>query len=1053
MTTTTHFTRKKLRAGSALQALALLGAGLTISAALAAPAAAQDYTSGAITGTVTDETGNPVSDATVTITSVSQGTTRTVTTGDSGSFRVSALPAGSYDVAVTASGMPGYRADGVSILASQTAQINVELSSSQEIVVTGSRAVAAFTGTTTGLNVDVADFIKSKPLGRDLTSVVLLAPNTTAGDTSFGNLPSIGGSSVAENAYYINGLNTTNFDNYLGSATVPFYFYKSVEVKNGGYPAEYGRATGGIVNAVTKSGSNDFFAAVHIDWGPNFLRSKGKDLLTYDSDTDSYVRSTNRHADRDDTLLTAIEVGGPIIKDRLFAYGLLQLQHNTSLDNFPHSGTAYRYKENSPFWGVKLDAYPIDSQHLEFTIYDTRNTQTQSTIAGYSYVNGVNAYPTASSVQENYGGGVNFVGKYTGHMTDWLTLSAAYGRVRDRFDFVYTAGEGNLPYFANASGQTIGDVADGQFFTSQRTQLFDGAYNTERKFLRADADLFVSLLGDHHIRFGYDQEKNTLNHSTVTTGGVLEHDNGFLSDAAFNALAGNGGVRMIARAPDAAGDIVELNYYNTGGAFKAKNQAYYIEDEWKPFDRLTLNLGVRRDDFRVNKPGGAPIAALKKNYAPRLGAEYALWGDKSGRVYGSYGWYYLPVASNTAYRQGAPSYYFRQRWHFDGVDANGLPNLTTLVTDQGTYQSTCPFELLPGGPTTNCNVTGDGADVNTTQAIASNLKATRESEWIVGYEQTFGDWTLGINYTHRNLDRTAEDSSIDAAVNAWCADNNVVAHETGTGTAIPCTDIWTGYHQYVINNPGQDITVDLLAAGTDLDFQTVTFTADQLGYGKAKRTYDAVTFTFDRAWDGNWSLGGSYTWSKSKGNSEGYVQSDFAQSDSGITQDFDQPGFVDYAYGYLPNDRRHLFKLYGTVALSDAFTLGSSVQVTSARPLSCFGWHPTDAFAGGYGAASHFCGGEPSPRGTAQKTDWVETINLAARYNLNIADHTVTLRADVFNLLNSQSITSRYEFGDLDVVTDPNTGLPSSYIPDPDYHLPTGYQSPRYVRLGLDIEF
>src|SRR5690606_27792401 len=133
-------------------------------------------------------------------------------------------------------------------------------------------------GTGTGINVDVAELVKTVPLSRDLTSVALLAPGTSRGDTAFGNLASIGGASVAENAYYVNGLNITNFDNYLGAANVPFDFYRTIEVKSGGYPAEFGRATGGIINTTTKAGSNEFFAAAHVNWSPDFLRSSAKDL-------------------------------------------------------------------------------------------------------------------------------------------------------------------------------------------------------------------------------------------------------------------------------------------------------------------------------------------------------------------------------------------------------------------------------------------------------------------------------------------------------------------------------------------------------------------------------------------------------------------------------------------------------------------------------------------------------------------------------------------------------------------------------------------------------
>src|SRR3546814_7178177 len=75
---------------------------------------------------------------------------------------------------------------------------------------------------------------------------------------SFGDLASAVGSSVSENVFYVNGLNITDFRQGLGSVTVPFEFYETVDVKNGGYPAEFGRATGAFVNATTKSGSNEF---------------------------------------------------------------------------------------------------------------------------------------------------------------------------------------------------------------------------------------------------------------------------------------------------------------------------------------------------------------------------------------------------------------------------------------------------------------------------------------------------------------------------------------------------------------------------------------------------------------------------------------------------------------------------------------------------------------------------------------------------------------------------------------------------------------------------
>ena len=118
---------------------------------------------------------------------------------------------------------------------------------------------------------------RNAPIGHDITSITLLAPTTSLGVSGFRSangedVPSIGGGSVAENAYYINGLNITNPDTYVGSARVPFYFYKTVDVQTGGYPAEFGRATGGVINATTKSGTNDPFIALHVDWEPTVAR-------------------------------------------------------------------------------------------------------------------------------------------------------------------------------------------------------------------------------------------------------------------------------------------------------------------------------------------------------------------------------------------------------------------------------------------------------------------------------------------------------------------------------------------------------------------------------------------------------------------------------------------------------------------------------------------------------------------------------------------------------------------------------------------------------------
>ena len=1044
--TTNAFRKRLLGAGSALRVLALIGAGAT-AGIVAAPAAAQNYTAGAVSGTVTDEAGNTIQGATVTLTSSAQGVSRTSTTSAGGGFRFASIPTGNYELRVEAAGQDAFVATDVRVVASQTTDLNVALTAptGNEIVVSASTIVSDFAGTNTGLVVDIDELVKRVPLARDLTSVILLAPGTTQGDDTFGNLASIGGSSVAENAYYLNGLNITNFDNYVGGARVPFEFYSSIDVKSGGYSAEFGRATGGIVNAVSKSGSNEFTAAMHLNWEPNFLREQGKDLF------DSQGQISERRLERESEYSAILEMGGPIVKDRLFVYGLVEFREDKNLTT-PTRTIARQDEQNDPFWAVKVDAYPFDNHHLELTVFDTRRS-TQRTDYNRSTVEGA---PTIGDVANratlNYGG-LNYVGQYTGTFTDWLTVSAAYGVNEDRFD---QSIESTDAYVINSASDVDGNyfgVPFGGFYTGQTLSGLDFPYSTKREFYRGDVDLYFSLFGDHHIRAGFDVENNSLEHVTVRTGADTLLGAGLLTTEAYNALLGNGGYAILLQEDGQ----VELNYYNTGGSFKAKNKSFYIQDEWNLTDRLTLNLGLRRDDFTQNRADGETLVNLDKNYGLRLGATYNMWDDGSGTLFGSFSEYYLPFASNTAYRQGSVSYYLRERFQLAGIDANGLPILGEQVNQVGDnsfpgYNATCPFALTPQSSGVNCLVSSDGEVPDTTQAISSNLKATKETEYIIGYRHNFNvggfldQFTVGLSYTRRELNRTAEDSAIDGAVRAYCDTNGIAG----------CDEVFSGTHQYVINNPGQDITVALLDTEntTGLNGQVVTLSAEDLGYGDAVRKYDAVELTFDRPFDGKWSLGGSYVWSKSRGNSEGYVNSDLGQDDAGITQDFDMPGLVDYAYGYLPNDRRHRFRLFGGYAVTENILLGSNVRVDSPRPLSCFGFHPTDLLANNYGAASHFCGLEPSPRGTAQKSDWQYNVDLSARYVIDLpTGQNVTLRADVFNVFNSQAVTSRNEDGDSAANNDEDTGLPTSVTANPNYGYALGYQTPRYARLGVDVSF
>jgi hypothetical protein len=352
-----------------------------------------------------------------------------------------------------------------------------------------------------------------------------------------------------------------------------------------------------------------------------------------------------------------------------------------------------------------------------------------------------------------------------------------------------------------------------------------------------------------------------------------------------------------------------------------------------------------------------------------------------------------------------------------------------------------------------CAVTGDGTTALPEALVARNLESTYEDEFILGWEHRFdNDWTIGVSGVWRTLGRTAEDAAIDAAVLQYCSDNAIAG----------CSSVWTGFHQYVILNPGADLTVILDGPGHPLDGQEVTFSADSLGYPSPQRDYYAATFEFERPWDGQWMLQGSYTLSLSEGNYEGQVKSDVGQDDVGITQDFDQPGLVDGSYGLLPNHRAHQFKVFGAYALTENFTIGANATVLSPRHFGCLGVHPTDPFAPVYGAASWFCredifGGPtsnsiPTDRGSVAESDWTTQLDLSFRYTLPEAvPGDLTLRMDIFNVFNSDAVTSIEEVGET------NGGginsLPAAHGGGTAYGFPTSYQAPRFVRVGFAWEF
>ncbi|KQR82174.1 TonB-dependent receptor [Sphingomonas sp. Leaf343] len=1076
MTNSLNFARKMLRGGTALHALALLGAGVG-AMGFVAPAAAQDFTNVNATGRVQGTNGQPIAGATVTVTSNDQGFTRNVTTSNDGSFRVAALPQGTYTFTIEAPGFDTLNDNSVVLTQGNSANqftLAVEgASAGGDIVVTAGRVQTSdFDRNTVGAVIPIGELATRVPVARDLTSVVLLAPGALAGDTTFGNLPSVAGSSVSENAFFINGLNVTNQRNGLGAALVPFEFYNTVETKIGSIPAEYGRFTGAFINATTKSGGNEFHGGMLFNWENDDLREDERNTL--------YAWNADDVRDRKQSVFY---LSGPIIKDHLFFYGFYQTNNYKTADTGlaanantiltirnasgaitgtqavpPFSTGTFRTvtTNNSPFYGGKVDAVIVDGQRLEFTYFNTNDRTVTNRFnvvdaQGGGYDSRVDpAGPRTGSFAGQgvgLGGGESYVGRYTGQFTDWLTLSGAYGKTKTR--------DIGLP--ADTVNPGISDQS-GNF-----TPVLIGNPNTTinnntdtREFYRADADIYVNLLGQHHFRGGYDRENLKTVAQTNYTGDVFWTYN-------------NSGPAGDARVSTPNTLYVAGRTYITGGSFKSMNEAFYVQDAWSLFsNRLNMNLGVRNDRFTNDNINGVTYYKTGNQWAPRLSVSFDPIGDQRTKVYGFFGRYYLPVPTNTNIRLAGAELDYTAYYLVNGTQANNAPILGAPVIFSGSIA--CPGPT-PGstGTTNNCEVNADGVAASTESTVAKNLKSQSMDEYVVGYEQRIGSrWRVGAFGIYRKLNESLEDIAIDAAVNTYCAQNNLDCTKATPTTANPNLrgPIWDGFHQYVLANPGSNSTITLSdPVNGESTARTIDFTGAQLGYPKAERIYKAVTLTVDREFDGVWSFSGNYTYAKSYGNIEGGVRSDNGQTDSGLTTSFDQPGLVNGQYGYLPNDRRHNIKAYGSYQVNDWFTFGANFAASSPRRYGCIGRVPSrvDVFAGGYGAAGAYCNvvngqiisdptagtGTPAQsnlqlvrRGTAFKSDWVTQTNISLVFRVPADTFSGTLRLDVFNLFKESAETDFNE-----------TGTQANGNPRGDYGYVSQYQQPRYIRLQLGFDF
>ncbi|MDQ3270173.1 MAG: TonB-dependent receptor [Pseudomonadota bacterium] len=985
-------------------------------ASLAPVAMAQD---GAVVGR--SEAG-----ARVTVRNPQTGFSRTVTADADGNYRFPFLPVGDYTLQSSRDGAPLGDPITVTVNLGNATVVNAAPAASADgvstlgtVQVVGTRVINAVdvTSTESATNVTREELLRL-PVERDPLAVALLAPGLTKGE--FGGV-SFGGSSVAENTVYINGLNVTDFYNRIGFSSVPFSFYKEFQVKTGGYSVEYGRTTGGVINAVTRSGTNDFEFGVEAVWEPGFLQTEGSDR--YDADGNPVLISSYDEYERRSLNLSA---SGPIVRDKLFFFGMYELRDYQPTNTNNEGGLLDEGDSDDAFWGAKIDWQINDNHLLELLAF---SDQDSTVIDTYDFDLATGQRGEVNGRRFINQGGDNWSATYTGYLAENFSMKAMYGENERKFSR-------NSPNDVDCarvrdlrSGVGLGDVG----CTSSGNVT---ARTDTREAARLD---FEWSLGDHLLRFGLDREVNTSAHEQYYPGPQR------LLYEIRSARAGstvNGAIM-----PPGSTAYVRTRRNEVDGEFESVNTAYYLEDNWSVTQNLVLNAGLRVEGFDNKNSDGASYIKIDDMLAPRLGFAWDMNGDARTKVFGNLGRYFLPVANVINIKQAGGFFDERTFYVFEGfteADYNGSPYLVPILGEQlGAVD----------------NSQGDGTVGDLRGEVDADIDPVYQDELILGFQSMISDtWSWGVRGIYRKLNNAIDDMEI-------------------TSNGILCNGE-PGSIGYVMGNPGENLTVytDTNCDGENDGFVTIDTSqagwalydddgnyVGERGYSKPRRTYKALEFMIDRAWDNRWAINASYTLSFNEGNAEGPVNSDTDFSDTGRTENFDDPFVNLNGYGYLPNDRRHQFKMRGTYAFSDNWMLGGTLTAQSGRPVSALGvGNPFDAtdYHSFYICVER-CGlntETPDPtdtyapsqriyelrrRGSGGNLPWTFDLGASLTYMRSFSAADLRVKFAVYNVLNAERV--------IEVNEELQENIGDGF--NPEYYQGTGYQSPRYAQLTVSLDF
>ncbi len=987
-------------------------------------------TTGSLSGLVSDAQGAAIPGASVTLTS-DQGV-KAFVTDSQGRFRAPFLTVGRYNVKVELSGFSPVERKDVAVRLGQALDLDftLKVGAMQEVIEVLGMTTIDQSSTTTG-GVLSNDTLKRLPVGRNLTDTLYLVPGVSDSSGVGRSNPSIAGAAGLDNNYVVDGVNISNTGfGGVGTYSIVFGslgtgvttdFIKETQVKTGGFEAEYGQSTGGVVNVVTQSGTNNFRGSLYGFFRPSSLESDYKQLQT----PAGTVNLTGQ-----DNYDFGATLGGPIVKDKVFFFGAFNPQYQSATfvapKDFPlQSLGAVERKRRVYSYAGKLSVQATPNHRFDVSAFGDPS-HGEAGPQRFTALLGA----TASRFSElDFYGGHNQSVRYDGIISpNWL-VEASFANATNKVNEIPVQDEWQVLDTTVTPNVRRGGIG-----------LYDkGGAGKNKQYSLKSTNIF-NAAGTHQVRYGVNLEDISFSRDVGRTGPIFTLPNGVETRT-------GGSVTVVA--DPVYGKIWRVTRANFGPVpeTSADYLNFFLQDTWQIGGRLTLRPGVRWEKLKLvgggvklckegeSRPGandGSGDAvfcerAFDGTLSPRLGATYDLFGDGKSKVYASYGRFYSKIPNDLAARALSADASVTRADYFDR-------DLTRPV----------PEGVVAGGSTTHFGLAGTSAALFDPEA-----NPTYKDEFIGGVEFDLGrSLNLGVRYVHNSLPQVLEDFGSLAMAGYYRPDRPESV-------------------EYAVSNirPG-------------LPAQPVPgFTA---AFETPVHAYDAVEVTLNRNFSDNWGLVTSYRWARLEGNFEGFFRSDNGQSDPSITSLFDFPtndpsyvGFGRDAFdfggdirflgstlgnGILPNDRRHQLKVYGAYAWN-ALNLGVGVNAGSGRVLTSFSSNPVYDTPGEIpntlrGAGIETIGnidGCGDCGGFRARTPFEVTFDFHADYALPIGrGQRVVLMADAFNLLNTQNPTNF------------DTATEQGYtIRNPNFGYPTGgavaastsYQAPRQVRLGARFEW